>query len=79
MGLWNAWTALGTGLLIGTNVGMVLIALLKISGTDEPRQPEVRKKKAESFLVSTLQGDDVATTADSMDKLAGPRGPFRFH
>jgi hypothetical protein len=38
MELWNVWTALAAGLLIGANLGMLLIAILTISSRDGPRQ-----------------------------------------
>jgi hypothetical protein len=37
MDLWNVWTALATGLLIGANFGIVLSALLFINQRCEPR------------------------------------------
>ncbi len=33
--IWNVWTALMTGLLIGASIGMLLTALLTISSRDE--------------------------------------------
>ncbi len=79
MGLWNVWTALATGLLIGCSVGMLLTALLTISSRDEHLQPEVRQKKAESLYLSALHGDDAATSPDSIDSPAEPRVPRHVH
>jgi len=78
MDLWNVWTALWTGLVIGTSLGMVLTALLTISSADESRPPEVTRKKAERLYASTLQGDNIATPPDSIDGPAGPRVPLHF-
>ena len=61
MGLWNVWTALATGLLIGCSIGMLLTALLTISSRDETRQPAMRKNQAKRLHLSVRHGDDVAT------------------
>ncbi|UCD69935.1 MAG: hypothetical protein JSW48_07815 [Betaproteobacteria bacterium] len=79
MGLWNVWTALATGLLIGASLGMLLTALLTISSRDETAQPEVRQKKADGLLVDKRHGEDAATSFNSVDSPAEPRLPFHFH
>lgn len=78
MSLWNVWTALATGLLIGTSLGMLLTALLTISSRDETLQPDLRKKKAESIHAGAPRGDDVATPSSSVDRPADPRVPLHL-
>lgn len=78
MDIWNVWTALATGLVIGTNVGMVLTALLTISSAEDSRQPDALKKKAESPDVGALRGNNVATPLDSIHSPADPRAPLPF-
>lgn len=79
MDLWNVWTALATGLFIGCSVGMLLTALLTISSRDETRQPEARKKEAESLHVRAVHGNDAGTLPDSIESPAEPRVPLHFH
>ena len=79
MSLWNVWTALATGLLIGTSIGMLLTALLTISSRDESRQPPMSKNDAERLHASVRHGNDVATPPDSVDSPAETREPLHFH
>ena len=58
MDIWNVWTALATGLVIGTSIGMILAALLTISSTDEPQQPKARKHTIDDLHVTALQRDN---------------------
>jgi uncharacterized membrane-anchored protein YhcB (DUF1043 family) len=70
MGVWNVWTALATGLLIGASLGMLLTALLTISSRDEASRSELDERKAESLDPGVLRGDDAATRANSIDSPA---------
>ena len=79
MDIWNVWTALATGLVIGTNVGMVLTALLTISSADDSRQPDAIREKAESPHVNALRGNNVAIPPDSIHSPADPRAPLPYH
>jgi len=79
MGLWNVWSALATGLLIGGSIGTLLAALLTVSKKVTPRQPEVRKMRAERFHVGVGQSDEVSMPQESIDSLADARVPLHFH
>lgn len=79
MGLWNIWTALVAGLVIGGSIGTLLTAMLKASGAAEPPQPEVRKKTAGTIRVNALQGNDVTTLPDAIGGPVDRRVPLRFH
>ena len=70
MDIWNVWTALVTGLVIGTSIGMLLTALLTISSRDEPRRSEPTGTKAESLDVSALHGHDSVAPPNSIDRSA---------
>jgi hypothetical protein len=78
MGLWNVWTALVTGLLIGGSIGMLLTAMLRINNRYEMPQPETRTKKATGVRVSGSQGDNVAAP-HSIESPTGARVPLHFH
>ena len=79
MDIWNTWTALATGLVIGTCVGMVLTALLTISGMEEPPQPAARKKEAERRRANAPHGDHVETPNGSMNDHSDSRTPLPLH
>ena len=52
MDIWNVWTALATGLIVGCSVGMLVTALLTMSSSDQTPEPDVEEtreqKNAES-------------------------------
>ena len=79
MDLWNVWTVLATGLLIGCSVGMLLTALLTMSSRDEHRRPEASHNEAKRLQVKAVHGDDAGTSHASIDDPVEPRAPVHFH
>ena len=79
MGLWNVWTALLTGLILGGSLGMLLTALLTMSSRDESSRSDLDERTSENPDPGALRGKDATTPLEAIERPPEPGVPLRFH